>query len=148
MIETPAAAILTTQLVAVSDFFSIGTNDLVQYVLGADRSSAEVAPFYQPLHPAVLRTLKSVLDTARQAGKKVSVCGEMAGNLLYTGILLGLGARDLSLTPGEIPTVKKLIRSINIGQAEKLANRALELSTTEEVQAELKPLGMATLLGS
>lgn len=133
MIETPAAAILAAQLAAEADFLSIGTNDLVQYVLATDRNSAEVSAYYQPLHPAVLRTIKSVLEIARRTGRNASVCGEMAGNPLYTEILLGLGVRDLSLTPGEIPAVKKVIRSISAGQAEMLASRTLELPTAEEI---------------
>jgi phosphoenolpyruvate-protein kinase (PTS system EI component) len=97
MIETPAAAILTRQLAAEVDFFSIGTNDLIQYLLATDRTSAEVAGYYEPLHPAVLHILKSILETAKAEGKTISVCGEMAGNPAYTELLLGLGARSFSL---------------------------------------------------
>jgi phosphotransferase system enzyme I (PtsI) len=136
MIETPAAAILARDLAVEVDFFSIGTNDLIQYLLTADRTSAEAAAYYEPLHPAVLRVLKSVLEAARRAEKSVSVCGEMAGNPDYTELLLGLGVRHLSLTPGEIPQIKVAIRSINSKKAEMLASRALELATTEEIRVE------------
>lgn len=137
MIETPAAAILTGQLSAEVDFFSIGTNDLIQYLLTTDRTSAEVATYYEPLHPAVLHMLKSVLETARAKGKSISVCGEMAGNPAYTELLLGLGARNFSLTPGEIPQIKKVIRSGNSQTAETLANALLALRTIEEIKKSL-----------
>jgi phosphotransferase system enzyme I (PtsI) len=137
MIETPAAAILATQLAAEVDFFSIGTNDLIQYLLMTDRTSAEVAGYYEPLHPAVIHVLKSVLETAKAEGKSVSVCGEMAGNPVYTELLLGLGARSFSLTPGEIPEIKKLIRSLNSQEAETLTNGLLKLRTIEEIKRRL-----------
>jgi phosphotransferase system enzyme I (PtsI) len=137
MIETPAAAILATQLAAEVDFFSSGTNDLIQYLLTTDRTSAEVAGYYEPLHPAVIHVLKSVLETAKAEGKSVSVCGEMAGNPVYTELLLGLGARSFSLTPGEIPEIKKLIRSLNSQEAETLTNGLLKLGTIEEIKRRL-----------
>jgi len=137
MIETPAAAILARQLAAEVDFFSIGTNDLIQYLLTTDRTSAEVAAYYEPLHPAVLHVLKSVLETAKAEGKSISICGEMAGNPAYTELLLGLGARTFSLTPGEIPEIKKVIRAINSQEAETLANDLLELKTIEAIKKRL-----------
>ena len=137
MIETPAAAILARELAKEVDFLSIGTNDLIQYLLATDRTSAEVAAYYEPLHPAVLRALKSVLEAARQEGKGVSICGEMAGNPVYTELLLGLGARSFSVTPGEIPEIKKVIRSIDAKKAEMMANRSLELRTIEEIKRQL-----------
>lgn len=137
MIETPAAAILTSQLAAEVDFFSIGTNDLIQYLLTTDRTSAEVAGYYEPLHPAVLHMLKSVLETAKAKEKSISVCGEMAGNPAYTELLLGLGARSFSLTPGEIPEIKKVIRAINSQEAETLASSLLELKTIEAIKRRL-----------
>ncbi len=138
MIETPAAAILASQLATEVDFLSIGTNDLIQYLLTADRNSAEIAAYYKPLHPAVLRTLKSVLDVGTEVGKCVTVCGEMAGNPIYAELLLGLGARSFSVTPGEIPEIKKAIRSVDTRKAEVLANRTLELGTTEEIERHLE----------
>jgi phosphotransferase system enzyme I (PtsI) len=137
MIETPAAAILARQLAAEVDFFSIGTNDLVQYLLTTDRNSPELAGYYEPLHPAVLWALKSVLDAAKRENKGVSVCGEMAGNPAYTELLLGLGVRSLSLAPGEIPEIKKVIRSINLRSAETLADGLLALRTVKEIKERL-----------
>jgi phosphotransferase system enzyme I (PtsI) len=137
MIETPAAAILARRLAAEVDFFSIGTNDLVQYLLATDRNSADVAGYYEPLHPAVLWALKSVVEAAKQESKAVSVCGEMAGNPAYTELLLGLGVRSFSLTPGEIPEIKKVIRSVNARDAEILSNELLELKTVKEIKERL-----------
>ena len=137
MIETPAAAILTRQLAAEVDFFSIGTNDLIQYLLATDRTSAEVAGFYEPLHPAILQVLHLVLETARVEGKSISICGEMAGNPAYTELLLGLGARSFSLTPGEIPEIKTVIRAVNSQEAETLVKGLLELKTIEAIKRTL-----------
>jgi len=137
MIETPAAAILTRQLAAEVDFFTIGTNDLIQYLLATDRTSAEVAGYYEPLHPAILHVLHFVLETARAEGKSISVCGEMAGNPAYTELLLGLGARNFSLTPGEIPEIKKVIRAVNSQEAETLVKGLLELKTIEAIKRTL-----------
>jgi phosphoenolpyruvate-protein phosphotransferase (PTS system enzyme I) len=132
MIETPAAAIMTSRLAKEVDFFSIGTNDLVQYLLTADRTSSDVASYYEPLHPAVLKVLAAVASAAKAAGKNVSICGEMAGNPAYTGLLLGLGFRSLSVSPGEILEIKNAIRSTSLQQAEQLTQRILEFGTIQE----------------
>ena len=134
MIETPAGAITAHRIARGSDFLSVGTNDLVQYLLISDRTSSAMAAYYEPLHPAVLHVLKSVLKMADVEGKDISICGEMAGNPAYTELLLGLGVRSLSASPGEILAVKKIIRSTSIQRAEFLAKEALELGTVEEVK--------------
>ncbi|MBI5686470.1 MAG: phosphoenolpyruvate--protein phosphotransferase [Verrucomicrobia bacterium] len=134
MIEVPSAAVLAGRIAAAVDFLSIGTNDLIQYLLSADRASQEMAEYYQPLHPAVLQTIKSVVDAARAAGKDVTVCGEMAGNPACTELLLGFGVRSLSVTPGELLETKNLIRSATIAHAGQLAARVLEMGTCREIE--------------
>src|SRR5512136_1376935 len=134
MIETPAAAIMTSRLAQEVDFFSIGTNDLVQYLLTTDRTSSDVASYYEPLHPAVLKVLASVASAAKAAGKSVSICGEMAGNPAYTGLLLGLGFRSFSVSPGEILEIKNAIRSTSLEHADRLARKILELGTIQEAK--------------
>jgi phosphotransferase system enzyme I (PtsI) len=134
MIETPAAALMTGRLAQEVDFFSIGTNDLVQYLLTTDRTSSEVASYYEPLHPAVLQMLGMVAAAAKAKGKSVSICGEMAGNPAFIPVLLGLGFRSLSVNSGEILEIKNVIRKINIAQVEHLARQILELSTIQEVK--------------
>lgn len=134
MIETPAAAIMTSRLAQEVDFFSIGTNDLVQYLLTTDRTSSDVASYYEPLHPAVLEVLASVASAARAKSKPVSICGEMAGNPAYTTLLLGLGFRSFSVSPGEILEIKNAIRATSLQQAEHLTRQILELGTIQETK--------------
>jgi len=138
MIEVPSAAILAAALLKEVDFLSLGTNDLVQYVLSADREDETVADYYQPLHPAVLRLIGSVADAARSAGRPVSICGEMAGDPRYTALLLGLGLRELSVAPGEMLEVKSAIRSVMMVEAEALAARVLAAASVAEVEALLE----------
>ncbi|MFA7172093.1 MAG: phosphoenolpyruvate--protein phosphotransferase [Kiritimatiellia bacterium] len=137
MIETPAAVILAERLAQEVDFLSIGTNDLVQYLLATDRTSSEVAAYYEPLHPAVLAALASVAAVAKKRGVNVSICGEMAGNPAYTKLLIGLGFHNLSVNPGEILEIKNAIRSTNLQAAEKLARQVLKLGTVQEVKERL-----------
>ncbi|HEY0706922.1 MAG TPA: putative PEP-binding protein, partial [Polyangia bacterium] len=139
MIEVPSAALLTPALAKEVDFFSLGTNDLVQYVLAADREDETVADYYLPHHPGVLRLLKFVADSARQAGRPLTICGEMAGDATYTALLLGLGLEAFSVAPGEMLDVKNAIRNTVMEEARQLATRALELGTASEVEALLKP---------
>ena len=134
MIETPAAAITARRIAREADFLSIGTNDLVQYLLISDRTSPAMTAYYEPLHPAVLHVLKSVIDTSGAESKEISICGEMAGNPSYIELLLGLGARSLSVSPGEILEIKKAIRSLRIERAESVAMRVIELGTALEIK--------------
>jgi phosphotransferase system enzyme I (PtsI) len=134
MIETPAAVILAAQLAAEADFLSIGTNDLTQYLLATDRTSSEVAAYYEPLHPAVLQALAWVAKMAEEQHTPVSICGEMAGNPALTELLLGMGFRSLSVNPGELLEIKNAIRSIHIKEAQAFAKRILALGTIKEIK--------------
>jgi phosphotransferase system enzyme I (PtsI) len=135
MIEIPSAAITADILAKQCDFFSIGTNDLIQYLLAIDRVNDRIAHLYEPTHPAVLRTLKQIVDEAHKRKLKVSVCGEMAGDPIYTPLLLGLGVDELSMTPPLLPAVKYLVRAMKMAEAKKLATEALELSSPKEIYA-------------
>jgi phosphotransferase system enzyme I (PtsI) len=138
MIEVPSAALLTAVLAKELDFFSLGTNDLVQYVLAADREDDGVDDYYQPLHPAVLRVIRFVADAARDAGRPLSICGEMAGDPSYVQLLLGLGLREFSVAPGEMLEVKTAIRATTLADAEILATAALAKGSTSEVEELLE----------
>ena len=133
MIEIPSAAITADLLAHDCDFFSIGTNDLIQYLLAIDRVNNKIAHLYEPTHPAVIRTLKSVVQQAHSQNLKVSVCGEMAGDAVYAPLLLGLGIDELSMSPPLIPAVKYLIRSMNLSDAQTLAAEALKMTTAKEI---------------
>ena len=134
MIETPAAAICIDHILEEVDFISIGTNDLIQYVLAIDRINENIAHLYQPFHPSVLRSLKQIFEAASKADKKVSICGELGGDPMATMLLLGLGdLGDLSMEPHSIPKVKKIIRLIRIEEARQMADHVLNLSSVEEI---------------
>ena len=134
MIETPAAAICIEHILKEVDFISIGTNDLIQYLLAVDRVNESVAHLYQPFHPSVLRTLKNILQFAESAGKKVSICGELGGDPMATMLLLGLGKiDDLSMEPHSVPKVKKVIRTIRLEEARELADEVLQMSNPDEI---------------
>ncbi|MGH8019955.1 MAG: phosphoenolpyruvate--protein phosphotransferase [Opitutaceae bacterium] len=137
MIETPAAAITARYIAREVDFLSIGTNDLVQYMLTTDRTSSDMAAYYEPLHPAIIQALKWIFEAAAAEGTDISLCGEIAGNPAYVELLLGLGARSLSVAPGEILEVKRVIRSSNMAEAIALAQRVLGARTVREVKAAL-----------
>jgi phosphoenolpyruvate-protein phosphotransferase (PTS system enzyme I) len=138
MIEVPSAAILAEQLAREVDFFSIGTNDLVQYTLAADRDNEAVASLYNPGDPAVLRLIDQVVKAAQKQGIAVNVCGEMSGEPQYTMLLLGLGLRQLSVTPHNIPEIKKLIRSVTVEETVAVAQEALRLETARDVNNYLR----------
>jgi phosphotransferase system enzyme I (PtsI) len=138
MIEVPSAAILAEQLAREVDFFSIGTNDLVQYTLAADRNNEAVAGLYSPGDPAVLRLIDNVIRAADKHGIGVNVCGEMSGEPLYTMLLLGLGLRQLSAAPHNLPEVKKIIRSATVAEAAAVAREALRLETARDVNNYLR----------
>ena len=138
MIEIPSAAVIADLLAREVDFFSVGTNDLIQYALAIDRINEQVAYLYEPLHPAVLRMLRSVVSAAHDEGIWVSICGEMAGDPLYSLLLVGLGFDELSMTPASIPLVKRMVRSITYGQAADLAQRLFGCATAQEVEGLLR----------
>jgi phosphoenolpyruvate-protein phosphotransferase (PTS system enzyme I) len=133
MIEVPAAVTLASLLAREADFFSIGTNDLIQYALAIDRGNKQVSSLYQPLHPAVMRMILQIVEAGRTAGIPVAVCGEMAGDPLYLPILLGLGVTELSMNHMSIPMVKKVIRLISYKETQEMARQALEMETVEEI---------------
>ncbi len=133
MIETPAAALEADQLAPHADFFSIGTNDLVQYTLAVDRTNARLARLYKPFHPAVLRQLKGVARAGRAAGIEVSVCGEMASNPLAAFLLIGLDITTLSMAWPSLPEIKQFVRSIRAEDARRAAQEALQAPTGEDV---------------
>jgi phosphotransferase system enzyme I (PtsI) len=133
MIEVPAAVTLAHLLTQQADFFSIGTNDLIQYALAIDRSNKQVADMYQPLHPAVLRMIREVVQAGRAARISVAMCGEMAGDPLHIPVLLGLGVEELSMNALAIPVVKSVIRKTSLEEAREIARQALRKGTVEEV---------------
>jgi phosphoenolpyruvate-protein phosphotransferase (PTS system enzyme I) len=134
MIETPSAVLTSRNIAQEVDFLSIGSNDLTQYLLASDRGSRAMANYYEPLHPAVMLSLKKVIDAAAAEGKDVSVCGEMAGNPAYTELLLGLGVRSLSVVPAELLEVKRIIRTVSTLRAQHVAECVLSARTISEVK--------------
>ncbi len=133
MIETPSAALVAEFLAREADFFSVGTNDLIQYCLAVDRGNEHVAYLYEPLHPAVLRALKMICSAARQAGITVGMCGEMAGDPLYGLVLLGLGFDELSMNAPGIPRLKRLLRQVRREDGVRLLDELFKLSTAQEI---------------
>lgn len=138
MIEVPTAALTADILATEVDFFSIGTNDLIQYSLAIDRVNEKVAYLYDPLHPAILRLIKNVIDSAKIENIPTCLCGEMGGETLYSLILIGLGIDELSMNPGSILTIKKIIRAITLKEAKRIANHALTLKTSKEIEDYVK----------
>jgi phosphotransferase system enzyme I (PtsI) len=138
MIEVPSAALTADILAREVDFFSLGTNDLAQYSLAVDRNNEHVVDLYQPVHPALLRMIRFVCDSAAAAGIAVSVCGEMASDSNYAKLLVGLGLRRLSMSPRLVPRIKTLLRSESVAELQELALRCLELRTADEIEACLR----------
>lgn len=134
MIEVPSAVIIADVLAQIVDFFSIGTNDLIQYTLAIDRGNRQVAHLYNPLHPANIRMIKHVADVAKDKGINIFMCGEMAGDPIYVPILLGLGMDELSMNSQSIPAVKSMIRSLKMADARSFLNEALKKPTAKEVE--------------
>jgi phosphotransferase system enzyme I (PtsI) len=135
MVETPAAALLADQLARECDFVSLGTNDLIQYTLAVDRTNERVAGLFQPLHPAVLRSIRSVIDSVHAQGKWVGMCGEMAGLRQAIPVLLGLGLDEFSMVPAAIPQAKWLLGRLSKAQAGAVAGEALLVDSAAEVEA-------------
>ncbi len=133
MLETPAAALLVKLFCREVDFVSIGTNDLIQYLLAVDRGNERVSQYYNASSPALLGALRDVVHECTQAGVDCSLCGEMAGQPLYTLFLLGIGLRNLSMAPSNIPEIKKLIRLVTLRQAQRVAKKALTFETERQV---------------
>jgi phosphotransferase system enzyme I (PtsI) len=134
MIEVPSAALTSDILAKESDFFSIGTNDLIQYSLAIDRTNEKISYLYEPSHPAVLRLIKNVIEAAHCAGIWVGMCGEMASEPIFAFLLLGLGLDEFSIPPQSIPQIKQLIRSVTLEEAKEVASACLKLSTGREVE--------------
>ncbi len=135
MIEIPSAAVTADILAKDCAFFSVGTNDLIQYLLAIDRVNDRIAHLYEPTHPAVVRTLKHIVDEAHKQSVPVGVCGEMAGDPVFTPLLLGLGFDSLSMSPAWLPTVKYLVRAMSMADARALAAEALTLQSPKEIYA-------------
>ncbi len=131
-LEVPSAAVVADLLAVEVDFFSVGTNDLIQYLLAVDRTDPRVSELYEPLHPAVLRTLARIAEVAREHDRPLSLCGEMAGQPVEAVLLVGLGYRELSMAPSAIPRVKAALRAVREDEARRLAERCLSLRTREE----------------
>jgi phosphotransferase system enzyme I (PtsI) len=138
MVETPAAVIAVDTLVKDVAFFSIGTNDLVQYTLAVDRGNASLVSRYTPLHPAVLRLVARTVEVGRAADLDVSVCGEMASQPLMAYALIGLGIRTLSVAGNSLPAVKRIVRGVSSAAAAAAAQRALEAATAREAEVALR----------
>ena len=138
MIETPAAGVIADILAAEADFFSIGTNDLIQYALAIDRVNEHVAYLYRPFHPAVLRLIRTVVRAAHDRGIPVAMCGEMAGEPIYTLLLMGMGIDNLSMNPLALPRVKKIIRSSRLEEARQMARDVESFGTAWEVEEFVK----------
>jgi len=136
MIEIPSAAATVDILGQQCAFFSVGTNDLIQYLLAIDRGNDRIAHLYEPTHPAVLRTLKRIIDDAHRLKVPVGVCGEMAGDPNFAALLLGLGVDSLSMTPPSIPAVKFLVRAMKMSDAKQLATQALSMTSAKEIFAK------------
>lgn len=134
MIEVPAAVIVSDLLAKETDFFSIGTNDLIQYTLAVDRVNEKTAHLYQPFHPAVLRMIKRVIDAAHNENKPVSLCGEMSGEPSQAMLLIGMGIDALSMSSASILPIKKLMRSIKYSDVQRLAQEVLDLPTAQEIE--------------
>jgi phosphoenolpyruvate-protein phosphotransferase (PTS system enzyme I) len=138
MIEVPSAALTADILAKEVHFFSIGTNDLIQYTIAVDRGNEKIAYLYEPFHPAVLRLLKTIIESAHRQGIPVGMCGEMAGDPIASVILLGLGLDEYSMSPFGIPEIKKIIRSITLTEAEELVGTIMDMRSFEEIDEYVK----------
>jgi phosphotransferase system enzyme I (PtsI) len=138
MIEVPSAALVVDYLAQEADFMSIGTNDLIQYTLAVDRVNDEVSHLYEPLHPAILRLIHQTVKAGHAAGKWVGMCGEMAGDADMTPILLGLELDELSVSPGLVPKIKKVIRESKFADCHALVTDVLKDPSRDNVQGLLR----------
>lgn len=140
MVEVPAAVQTAEFLIHEVDFFSIGTNDLIQYTLAADRNNLKVQQYFDPFHPSVLQSIAHVATVGKKAGKPVSLCGEMASDPLSAMILLGLGITEFSLSAPSIPVIKSFLRTIKHADAEEIASKLLQMGSTREIQEQIQSL--------
>ncbi len=138
MLEVPAAAVSLDTMLDSVDFVSIGSNDLVQYLMAADRDNPKVSHLCQPLSPAVLRTLTSVIRACNQAKVPVTLCGEMAAQNRAFVLLLGMGLRSFSMSPAFVPSIKELAKHVTVAKAEWILNRCLQLKTTAHVKRYMR----------
>jgi phosphotransferase system enzyme I (PtsI) len=134
MIEVPSAAVIADMLATEADFFAIGTNDLIQYSLAIDRGNENVSYLYEPLHPALLRLIKGVIDAGKRAGIPVEMCGEMASDPIFAIVLLGLGLEIFSMNPSSIPVIKNVVRSVRYKDCKRIAEMALQKKTAQEIE--------------
>ncbi|PYQ47614.1 MAG: hypothetical protein DMF59_18410 [Acidobacteria bacterium] len=134
MVEVPSAAMIADILAQEADFFAIGTNDLIQYSLAIDRSNENVSYLYEPLHPALLRLIKGIIDAGKSAGIPVSMCGEMAADPIYAVVLIGLGLEIFSMNPSSIPIIKNIARSVRYRDCRRIAEMALQKKTAQEIE--------------
>ena len=150
MIEVPSAVQVVERLVTEVDFVSIGTNDLIQYLLAVDRGNRKVAPLYEPFHPAVLAALDQIIRAAKGKGKRVAMCGEMAGDPLSILLLMGLGLEEFSMESLSIPVVRKLVRSVSFERAFTIGQAALQMDRVDQIKrylfSEMRGLGLLELL--
>ncbi|MGN6183016.1 MAG: phosphoenolpyruvate--protein phosphotransferase [Thermoanaerobaculia bacterium] len=134
MIEVPSAAVIADLLATEADFFAIGTNDLIQYSLAIDRGNENVSYLYEPLHPALLRLIKGVIDAGKRVGIPVEMCGEMASDPIYAIVLLGLGLEIFSMNPSSIPVIKNVVRSVRQRDCKRIAEIAMQKKTAQEIE--------------
>ena len=146
MIEVPSAALIADILAKDVDFFSIGTNDLVQYCLAVDRANEQVASLYQTAHPAVLRLIKRVIDVGNRfqndhrRGLPVGMCGEMSGDTAYTALVLGMGLKEFSVSSATLPESKKMVRSVDMMTAREIADTVIAFDDADKTQQYLKEI--------
>jgi phosphotransferase system enzyme I (PtsI) len=133
MIEIPSAALSADQIATEVDFFSLGTNDLIQYTLAVDRLNDRVANLYQPTHPAVLRLIECSVQASRRAGIRIGICGEMASSLELTPLMIGLGLNELSVAAAQVARVKHAIRKLSVPECQALAHQALKCNHSAEI---------------
>ena len=145
MVEVPSAVLQAEELAREVDFLSLGTNDLIQYLLAVDRNNRKVAPLYEPLHPAVLRAIAATVRAAKKAGKSLGICGEMASDPVCALVLIGLGIEQLSMGSFYIPSIKRLVRSVEYATARDMVRKVLEMSSAQEIKGYL--FGMMKKLG-
>jgi phosphoenolpyruvate-protein kinase (PTS system EI component) len=138
MIESPAGLLLAREILAESDFLSAGTNDLTMYLLAADRDAQHLAAYYDPFHPAVIRSLRSLADLARAERKPFSVCGEISGDPTFTGCLVGLGVERLSMSPQWVLPVGNVLASLDAGRWRQLGDELITLGSAEEVRRRVR----------